>query len=99
VVFGQRLQDLRRRAGLSQEEVAHRARLHATYLSDLERGTQTPTLDVVNRLATALRVTLAELFVPLDRRFRSRQRKERLTCGCGPLELSARRPADLRLRG
>ena len=76
-VFGQRLRDLRRQAQLSQEEVAHRARLHATYLSDLERGLQTPTLDVVNRLATALKVTLAELFAPMGRRFRSRARRMR----------------------
>jgi transcriptional regulator with XRE-family HTH domain len=76
-VFGHRLRDLRRKLGLSQEETAHRARLHVTYLSDLERGMQTPTLDVVNRLATALRVTLAELFGPFDRRFRSRSRKSR----------------------
>ena len=61
----------------SQEETAHRARLHVTYLSDLERGMQTPTLDVVNRLATALRVTLADLFHPLDKRFRNRSRKPR----------------------
>jgi transcriptional regulator with XRE-family HTH domain len=77
-VFGQRLRDLRRQAQLSQEEVAHRARVHATYLSDLERGLQTPTLDVVNRLATALKVTLAELFGPLDQRFRSRARRTRI---------------------
>jgi transcriptional regulator with XRE-family HTH domain len=76
-VFGQRLRDLRRQAQLSQEEVAHRARIHATYLSDLERGQQTPTLDVVNRLATALKVTLAEMFAPMDRRFRARARKAR----------------------
>jgi transcriptional regulator with XRE-family HTH domain len=76
-VFGQRLRDLRRQAQLSQEEVAHRARLHSTYLSDLERGRQTPTLDVINRLATALKVTLAELFAPLNRRFRSRARRTR----------------------
>jgi transcriptional regulator with XRE-family HTH domain len=76
-VFGQRLRELRRRLDLSQEETAHRARLHVTYLSDLERGMQTPTLDVVNRLATALRVTLAELFDPFNRRFRSRSRKGR----------------------
>jgi transcriptional regulator with XRE-family HTH domain len=76
-VFGQRLRALRRGLDLSQEEAAHRARLHATYLSDLERGTQTPTLDVVNRLATALDVTLADLFAPLDTRFRHRVRKDR----------------------
>lgn len=68
---------LRRDLKLSQEELSHRARLHATYLSDLERGMQTPTLDVVNRLAGALDVTLAQLFAPFDRTFRQRIRKIR----------------------
>ncbi len=53
------------------------ARLHWTYLSDLERGRQTPTVDVVNRLARALKVTLAEFFAPLDEPFRLRFRKQR----------------------
>jgi transcriptional regulator with XRE-family HTH domain len=78
-VFGQRLRELRKKLGLSQEEAAHRARVHVTYLSDLERGMQTPTLDVVNRLAVALRVTLSELFQPLGKRFRTRARKQRLS--------------------
>ena len=60
--LGTRIRDLRRSLGLSQEELGHRARLHWTYLSDLKRGRQTPTLDVVNRLARALGVTLAEFF-------------------------------------
>ena len=62
---------------LSQEALADRARLHWTYLSDLERGRQTPTVDVVNRLARALGVTLAEFFAPFDEPFRVRVRKQR----------------------
>ena len=77
MVFGRRLRALRRGLGLSQEETAARAHVHVTYLSDLERGRQTPTLDVVNRLAKALRTTLAEFFEPLDRPFRSRARRPR----------------------
>ena len=46
----------------AQEELAERANLHWTYLSDLERGRQSPTVDVVNRLARALGVSLAEFF-------------------------------------
>jgi transcriptional regulator with XRE-family HTH domain len=57
---------LRRGLGLSQEELAARAGLHWTCVSDLERGQQTPTLDVVIRLARALGVTLAMFFAPLD---------------------------------
>src|SRR5687768_7410611 len=79
--FGRHLQALRSALKLSQEEVSHRARLHATYLSDLERGTQTPTLDVINRLSRALGVTLATLFAPFDRPFRQRVRKTRSDVG------------------
>jgi transcriptional regulator with XRE-family HTH domain len=57
--------------------LASRAGLHATYLSDLERGEQTPALDVVNRLARGLDVTLAEFFGPFDQPYRVRFRKPR----------------------
>ena len=75
--LGARIRELRRRLGVSQEELSDRAKLHWTYLSDLERGEQTPTLDVVNRLARALGVTLAEFFAPFDQQYRLRFRKRR----------------------
>jgi transcriptional regulator with XRE-family HTH domain len=75
--LGARIKELRRRLGISQEELADRASLHWTYLSDLERGRQSPTVDVVNRLARALGVSLAEFFAPFDRPFRVRSRKPR----------------------
>lgn len=75
--FGARIRELRDRAELSQEELAARAHLHATYLSDLERGRQSPTLDVVNRVARGLKVTIADLFAPLNEPYRARSRKRR----------------------
>ena len=75
--LGARIKSLRQDRGFSQEELASRASLHATYLSDLERGQQTPTLDLLNRLARALGVTLAEFFAPLDQPYRVRFRKAR----------------------
>lgn len=75
--FGARIRELRKNAGLSQEELADRANVHWTYLSDLERGQQSPTLDVVNRLARALRVTVSELFAPLNESYRVQFRKRR----------------------
>ncbi len=79
--LGARIRELRWNLKLSQEELADRARLHWTYVSDLERGRQTPTLDVVNRLARAVGVTLAELFAPFDRPYRLRSRKRREDVG------------------
>ena len=42
--------------GWSQEAFAFEAKLHRTYISDLERGARNPTLTVVEKLATALKV-------------------------------------------
>lgn len=59
--FAQNLRSARRTAGLSQEEVAHRAGLDRTYISALERKVYNPTIDVVGRLADVLGVTAASL--------------------------------------
>jgi transcriptional regulator with XRE-family HTH domain len=75
--LGARIRERRRRLSLSQEELSEAAKLHWTYLSDLERGEQTPTLDVVNRLAGALGVTLAEFFAPFDKPFKPQSRRPR----------------------
>lgn len=82
--LGARLKELRRRAKISQEELGSRAGLHWTYLSDLERGRQSPTLDVVNRVARALGVTLAEFFSPFNQPCRLRFRKPRRDQRPGP---------------
>jgi transcriptional regulator with XRE-family HTH domain len=76
--FGARIRELRNGAELSQEELAARAGVHWTYLSDLERGRQSATLDIVNRLARALEISIADLFAPLDEPYRARYRKRRI---------------------
>ena len=58
------IQTIRRQKGLSQEEVAHRAEVHQTYLSGVETGKRNPSIKVVERIATALGVDVAELFKP-----------------------------------
>jgi XRE family transcriptional regulator, regulator of sulfur utilization len=60
-VLGQNLRALRKRAGLSQEKLAERANLHPTYLSDSERGVENVSLDVLMRLAGALRSSIHDL--------------------------------------
>ena len=41
----------RRAAGLTQEELAHRANLDRTYLSDIERGIRNPTIMLLQDIA------------------------------------------------
>lgn len=60
--FGANVRRIRRAKDMSQEELAHRADIHRTYLSALERsGGRNPTIKVVERIAKALDVTLGEL--------------------------------------
>jgi transcriptional regulator with XRE-family HTH domain len=47
---------------LSQEDLADRAGLDRTYVSGIERGRRNPTLDVLQRLSTALGVDLDVIF-------------------------------------
>jgi CheY-like chemotaxis protein len=47
---------------ISQEELAYRAGLHRTYVSDLERGARNPSIDSVEKLAQALQVSVSMLF-------------------------------------
>ncbi|MGA9922820.1 MAG: helix-turn-helix transcriptional regulator [Isosphaeraceae bacterium] len=62
VRFGLTVRKHRRAAGLSQEELADRARIHRTYIGGIERGERNPTLLMIHRLAEALGVYPAQLF-------------------------------------
>ena len=59
--FGRRIRELRHERGISQEELAHRAGLHPTYVGGIERGERNPSLMNIGRLAAALGVSLADL--------------------------------------
>ncbi len=47
---------------ISQEELADRSGLHRTYISDVERGARNPSLESIERLARALKVSVSALF-------------------------------------
>lgn len=64
--------DIRRRVGLnikrireaqaiSQEELAHRAGVHRTYVSSVERAVRNPTITVLDKIAHGLGVKVGEL--------------------------------------
>jgi transcriptional regulator with XRE-family HTH domain len=55
------LRHLRKAKGLSQEDLADLAGVDRTYVSALERGIYSVTVDVLTRLASALGVDEAEL--------------------------------------
>lgn len=58
---GDNLRQARKRAGLSQEELAVRAGLHRTEIGVLERGGRLAGLDTAIKLAGALSISLNDL--------------------------------------
>lgn len=64
--FGKAIRRRRRELDFSQEELAERAEMHRTYISDIERGVVNPSLELIEKLAEALDVTVAELFTQYE---------------------------------
>ena len=60
--LGRRLKALRKRAALTQEQLAERAGINSKYISGIERGRENPTLGTLLRLAMELGAHPAELF-------------------------------------
>ena len=60
-VVGRNVKRLREQQGLPQDELAHAADIHGTYLSGVENGHRNLTLNVLERLAKSLGVSEEEL--------------------------------------
>lgn len=61
------LRRIRVKCGVSQERLAYDAGVDRSYVGGLERQTENPTIDLLDRLATTLDVPLSELFVQPNR--------------------------------
>jgi transcriptional regulator with XRE-family HTH domain len=60
--FGERLRELRKEKGLSQEALALACELDRTYIGGIERGERNPSLVNIYKIATALGISAKELF-------------------------------------
>ena len=60
--LGMRLRFLRQQRRWSQEDLALNANVNKNYISDLENGRRNPSLDILERIAVAFGISLAELF-------------------------------------
>ena len=65
--FGDAVRGRREELGLTQEDLAGKAGIRRTYLSDVERGGRNPSLVNIEKVADALALSLAELFARVDR--------------------------------
>ena len=62
IAFGKRVAELRKAAGYSQEQFAFKCGVDRTYIGTIERGEKSPTLNTIAKIASALNISLPELF-------------------------------------
>jgi transcriptional regulator with XRE-family HTH domain len=60
-LFGAVVRELREARGWTQEQLAERANMNASYLGFVERGDNVPTLTIILQLGEGLAVDAAEL--------------------------------------
>lgn len=58
---GNRIADLRVRHGVTQEELAEAVGISASYVARIEGGAKRPALDILERIAGALTVSIVEV--------------------------------------
>jgi transcriptional regulator with XRE-family HTH domain len=66
VSLGEEVARLRKMRGLSQEELASRAGVHRTYISQIERGLKSPTLNVLFQLARQLGTSASNILLQIE---------------------------------
>ncbi len=64
-ILGNNVRRIRQEAGLSQEELAYRAKLHRTYISSIERGERNVSVENIFAIADALKVPPGDLLKPI----------------------------------
>ncbi len=62
VAFGDKVRELRKEKGISQEELSYKADLHRTYIGMIERAEKNLTLTNIEKIANALSIEIKDLF-------------------------------------
>ena len=65
-MLGDELHQRRVAAGLTQEQLAERAEIDRTYVSKLERGIQSPTVDMLIRICHAMGTKASDVIAAIE---------------------------------
>lgn len=66
-VIGQRIRNYRTEKGLSQEKLAEMSGCHPTYIGQVERGEKNATIESIEKIVSAMNVSLSKLFEKLGK--------------------------------
>lgn len=76
-MLGNRIRELRRETGLSQEDFADKCGIDRSYMSGIERGVRNPTLEILWAISGGLGLDLSQLFMFETN---SKEEKEPMSC-------------------
>ena len=62
IKFGKKVREERAKLGLSQEELASRAGVHRTYIGMIERAEKNITLENIEKVSKALKISISNFF-------------------------------------
>jgi transcriptional regulator with XRE-family HTH domain len=65
-IIGQRIRDYRTQKNISQEKLAELAGCHHTYIGQIERGEKNATIESIEKIASALSISLSRLFENIE---------------------------------
>jgi transcriptional regulator with XRE-family HTH domain len=74
--FGIVLKQLRTKKALSQEELAHRSSLDRTYISLLERGLRSPTINTLFVLCRSLEINSSQFIAEIETILMEKERRD-----------------------
>lgn len=60
--LGERIRLLRKKAGMSQEQLALKAEMAPSFVGEIERGIKKPSIESIEKLSNALEISVSELF-------------------------------------
>lgn len=62
VTYGNKVRQIRKDKGVSQEKLAELAELDRTYISDIENGKRNVSIETIFKIADALKISVIEFF-------------------------------------
>ena len=71
VAFGQAVRAARLAQGIAQDEFASMAGISRSHMGKIERGEHVPTLPLILKISTALKISAAELMTATERNLRA----------------------------
>lgn len=64
--IGQKIKEIRNNKNLSQEKLANIADIDRTYLPDIEKGNRKISIQILNKITTALEIRLSDFFKDIN---------------------------------